>query len=215
MAKYVTLSALQTFYSGLKTKLNGKVSVEEGKGLSEINVTQTMVDGWNAAEKNVIVGINVKKGEGDSSPVSATIDPESRVATIVFPSKLSEFTNDMTEGETALLTKAFYTSTIAPAIANATDGKLVMAIVDVLPAADDLDAKTIYLVPKEISGDEAAEQGADNVYDEYIVVVEDGVKRAEKIGDTKLDLSGYVKAEDVVAVTDQEIQAMIAAVDAE
>ena len=86
MAKYVTLSALQTFYSGLKTKLNGKVSVEEGKGLSEINVTQTMVDGWNAAEKNVIVGISVKKGEGDSSPVSATIDPESRVATIVFPS---------------------------------------------------------------------------------------------------------------------------------
>lgn len=215
MAKYVTLSALQTFYSGLKTKLNGKVNVEEGKGLSEINVTQTMVDGWNAAEKNVIVGINVKKGDGDSSPVSAVIDPESRVATIVVPSKLSDLTNDMTEGETALLTQAFYTSTIAPAIAAAADGKLVMAIVDALPAADDLDAKTIYLVPKEISGDEASEQGADNVYDEYIVVIENDVKRAEKIGDTKLDLSGYIKAEDVVSVTDQEILDMIAAVDAE
>lgn len=208
MAKYVTLSALQTFYSGLKTKLNGKVSVEAGKGLSEINVTQTMVDGWNAAEKNVIVGINVKKGADDPSPVSATVDTETRIATIVIPSKLSDLTNDMTEGETALLTQAFYTSTIAPAIAAAADGKLTLSIVDKLPETAELDDKTIYMVPKAGSDEQ------DNLYDEYFVITKDGTKRAEKIGDTKLDLSGYVKSEDIVAVTDQEITNMIAAVDA-
>ena len=36
MAKYVTLSALQTFYSGLKTKLNGKVNVEEEKAFPRL-----------------------------------------------------------------------------------------------------------------------------------------------------------------------------------
>lgn len=213
MAKYVTLNALQTFYAGLKTKLNGKVNVEEGKGLSEVNVTQTMVDGWNAAEKNVIVGISVKKGADDASPTSATVDEETRVATIIVPSKFSDLTNDMTEGETALLTQAFYTTTIAPAIANAADGKLTMKIVQALPETSDLNPKTIYMVPK------ATADGAENVYDEYIVVVEgeegSQTKRAERIGDTTIDLSGYVKASDLVAVTDEEISAMMAEVDSE
>ena len=151
------------------------------------------------------------------------------------PTKLSEFENDLglddvylkkTDAESTYVKISDYNTKIA-ALEKADTDNLQAAkdyvddavgaitgfdfqIVESLPAQGE--KGIIYLVAATPDANVTSDH---NVYDEYIVVVENEVKRAEKIGDTKLDLSGYVKAEDVVAVTDQEIEAMIAAVDAE
>lgn len=68
MAKYLTLSGLQTFYAGLKTKFNAKVDKVEGYGLSKNDLTDELKQQYDAAytyvqstdaEKNVIVGVQV------------------------------------------------------------------------------------------------------------------------------------------------------------
>lgn len=65
-------------------------------------------------------------------------------------------------------------------------GHLKREIVNELPDAAEADELTIYLVPKE-SGD------GDQIYDEYMVI--DG--KWEKLGDTGVDLTGYVTESDL------------------
>lgn len=50
---------------------------------------------------------------------------------------------------------------------------------------------------------------SNNIYDEYIVGTKNGIKTLEKVGDTRIDLSGYVLASDLVAVTTEEINTLI------
>ena len=95
-----------------------------------------------------------------------------------------------------------YTSTqvdsaIATAVANA--DHLKRAIVDALPAVADADANTIYMV-------KADEDSADNKYIEYMVI--NGA--FEKTGDTDVDLTDYMKTADMVEITAEEIDAMMA-----
>ena len=73
---------------------------------------------------------------------------------------------------------------------------LDFAIVSVLPTTD-ISTTTIYLVPKTTSQ-------TNNVYDEYIYAN----NAWELIGDTQIDLSGYVLESDLVAITDSEIDTM-------
>lgn len=51
---------------------------------------------------------------------------------------------------------------------------------------------------------------ANNVYAEYIVGTREGTKVLEKVGDTQIDLSGYVLASDLVPVSNAEITALLA-----
>lgn len=74
--------------------------------------------------------------------------------------------------------------------------RVTIAIVQTLPTQD-ISNSTIYFVPKSTSQ-------TTNYYDEYIYVN----NAWEKIGDTTIDLSGYVKDEDLVPITNQEIDAM-------
>ena len=70
---------------------------------------------------------------------------------------------------------------IESAISSA--GHLKREIVDALPNLDVADKDTIYMI-KRVDG---------NDYIEYILVETEGIKRFEQIGDTKVDLSGYVQ----------------------
>jgi len=72
-------------------------------------------------------------------------------------------------------------------------------IVEVLPAVGEANELTIYLILKE----EAEEQ---NIYDEYMLI--NGA--FEKIGDTALSLEGYLHEDDIVEITEQEIDALFA-----
>lgn len=107
---------------------------------------------------------------------------------------------------------------IGPSIAEAVAAadhltkKKVTSVADIDPAADGAD-KFIYLVPKTDSDE-------DDVYDEYMIL--DG--KVEHVGNTKVDLSGYVQKEDgaglypdadkeklagIVMAEDAEITAML------
>ena len=74
--------------------------------------------------------------------------------------------------------------------------KLSLAIVQALPT-EDISTTTIYLVPKSTSQ-------TNNAYDEYVYVNNSW----EKIGSTEIDMSGYVRESDLVAITNAEIDAM-------
>lgn len=107
---------------------------------------------------------------------------------------------------------------IGPSIAEAVAAadhltkKKVASVADIDPAADGAD-KFIYMVPKTGSDE-------DDVYDEYMIL--DG--KVEHVGNTKVDLSGYVPKEDgaglypdadkeklagIVMAEDAEITAML------
>lgn len=67
-------------------------------------------------------------------------------------------------------------------------------VVDSLPQTGD--KATIYLISDN--------KGENDAYDEYIYVND----RFEKIGTTSVDLSGYVKKEDVKSISNEEIDAL-------
>lgn len=77
------------------------------------------------------------------------------------------------------------------------------SIVSELPVSGQ--AGVFYLVPNSGSGN--------NTYDEYVWITitenETTTTRFEKIGTTAVDLSGYLQAADMVAVTNAEIDAII------
>jgi hypothetical protein len=104
------------------------------------------------------------------------------------PTKVSQLTND-SNYQTG--------SQVSAAIAAAVSGieTIKFEIVQSLPASGA--SNVIYLVP--VSGQQ-------DVYDEYIYISNSW----EKIGNTDVDLSGYVQAADLVAVTNAEIDTIVA-----
>lgn len=68
----------------------------------------------------------------------------------------------------------------------ASAGHLKRQIVEALPAVGEADENTIYMVAYTTA------QGDNNIYEEYMVITkEEGEKAFEKIGDTKVDLTGF------------------------
>ena len=120
------------------------------------------------------------------------------------PTKVSDLTNDSefqtaTQVDTAITGKGYQTETqvnnlITAAIADIQG--VTFEIVQTLPATGE--AGTIYLVSHSGS--------APDVYDEYIYVNNGW----EKLGTTDIDLSGYVQDTDLVAITNAEIDTIVA-----
>lgn len=109
------------------------------------------------------------------------------------PTKVSDFTNDSN-----FQTQAQVQQAINDAIGQITG--LSFEIVQTLPATGT--AGTIYLVPNSGS--------APNIYDEYVWVTSGGSGSFEKIGTTDVDLSGYVQYSNLVAITNAEIDTIVA-----
>jgi hypothetical protein len=95
---------------------------------------------------------------------------------------------------TQIATTAFVTTAVNNAIGNITG--LNFEIVPTLP--DTGTAGTIYLISNGGSGQ--------NIYDEYVWVN----SKFEKIGTTDIDLSGYLQTTDIVAITNAEIDTILA-----
>ena len=218
MAKYLTLSGLQTFYAGLKTKFNAKVDKVEGYGLSKNDLTDELKAQYDAAyqyvsttdaEKNVIVGVQVNGADLEVS--------EDRKVNVVVPTKTSDITNDSDYTTGAALTAArealegqisnvdgkfanYYNKSeidttvtgLQEAIGAAAVGKITKLVVDSI----DTENKTYTI------GEETKAASADviylvpkdpsqpnNVKDEWMLIND----AFEKLGDTKVDLSEYAK----------------------
>lgn len=96
-------------------------------------------------------------------------------------------------------TSAQVQSAISSALADMSG--VSFSIVSELPASGE--AGIFYLVPKQGSGND--------VYDEFIWVTDNGTSKFEKIGTTAVDLSGYMQTSDMVAITNSEIDNIVAA----
>lgn len=161
------------------------------------------------AQANVIESIAV-------NGVALTV--ADKAVDVTVPTKVSQLTNDsgfLTEhqdisgkadkaatlagyGITDAYTKTDTDTAIATAVAGASH--LKREIVVALPAVASADANTIYMVLAD------ADSG-DNKYIEWMVIN----AAWEKVGDTDVDLSGYVLESDLVAITNAEIDTIMAA----
>ena len=106
-----------------------------------------------------------------------------------------------------LLDTQTYTSTQYPTaeatksyVTNALSLISTVSILEALPSIEEAKQNVFYFIPASTSGDT-------NYYDEYVYVSESGAVPAhfELIGSTAVDLSGYVKAEQLHALTNSEI----------
>ena len=178
--------ALTKVITLVKTALKGKVDTVEGKGLSTNDLTNELVEQINNAQnaeqvESAITG----KGYQTSEQVETAITEKGY--------------QNAAQVETAITAKGYQTAEqVAAAVANADHVKRV-----IVNNTDEIDLTAenadqfIYMVKKSStkSGDK---------YDEYMVF--DG--ELEKVGDWQVDLSGYVKTDDITDMTAEEVQTL-------
>jgi hypothetical protein len=175
MAKYVTTAKLSTYWAGIVENLTKGVN---GKKLTTNDLTDELKTKYDAAQANVIESITVNN--------AAQAVGEGKTVNITVPTTVAQLTD----------ASSYYTSAQTDSkIAAAVTGKLKKEVVDVLPAVEDADDSTIYMVPNENAEGE-------NIRDEYMLI--NG--KFEVVGTTATELSGYIKVTD--EATDEEIMAI-------
>lgn len=185
--------------SKIKTALSGKVSVESGKGLS--------TNDYTSAEKSKLSGIasGAQANVIESVKVNGTkVEPSSKAVDISVPTKTSQITNDSgfqnaTQVNATITEKGYQTQSQVQSLINSAVGNITSIKyqkVTSLPATGS--NGVIYLV--------AHSHGAQDIYDEYIWLSE--TKTYEKIGNTDIDLSAYVKSSELTAITTNDLNTM-------
>lgn len=170
--------------SKIKTALGGKVDAVSGKGLSTNDYTseekQKLSGIASGAQVNVIESVKVN---------GTKLTPSSKAVDVTVPTKVSQLTND-----NGFQTQSQVQSLINSAVGNITSIRYEK--VTSLPATGS--NSVIYLV--------AHSHGTQDIYDEYIWLSE--TKTYEKIGNTDIDLSVYVKKSELTAITTNDLNTM-------
>lgn len=135
--------------------------------------------------------LNKINNAGDSSFTGNYNDLTNKPDLTVFAEK-TQVATDINNAVADKVTKTQMNTAINSAVANINKKQIVTSI------AEMTDANTIYLMANNGTGN--------NNYDEYLVI--NGT--AEKIGTTEVDLSGYVQETDLVAITNSEIDTIVA-----
>lgn len=196
-----------------KTKLSG---IENGanKTVVENNLTSTSKSNALAAAQGKILDEKIKSlsdnmsnlGYGDMMKATYDTNNNGQVDKADDSDKLGgknpsyyapKSTTLTGYGITDAYTKTQVDNAIATAVANA--DHLKRTIVDALPAVSSVDVNTIYMVLEDSTS-------GDNKYVEYMVI--NGAW--EKTGDTDVDLSDYMKNEDMSTITNSEIDIIVA-----
>lgn len=177
--KVLTLEKLTRFSEKMRTWATGAfVAKEEGKGLS--------TNDYTTDEKEKLAGLknysHPTSGVTAGTYKSVTVDANGHVTAGSNPTTLQGF------GITDAYTKSQTDTAIATAVANSEH--LKRTIVASLPAVSAADENTIYMVPKATS---ETGTGADNGYNEYMLVKVGESKKFEKIGNSAVDLTDYAK----------------------
>lgn len=165
---------------------------------AQVNVIETIaVNGANQQVSDKKVNITVP-----TAVSNLTNDSGFQTATQVNSAISSATADFMTEGE--------ITQAISEATADlATEEYVTQQLAnfnkkEVVESTEEMtDQNTIYLI-------ESTQPGQNNIYDEYIVVDTGSGTVAEKIGTTEVDLTNYVKNTDLVAITNGEIDTIMA-----
>ena len=197
--EYLDKSGLTLLISKIKSALNGKVNAVNGKGLSTNDYTN--------AEKQKLSGIasGAQANVIESVKVNGTkIEPSSKAVDVTVPTKISQLTNDSgyqsaTNVESIVTAKGYQTQSQVQSLINSAVGNITSIKyqkVTSLPATGS--NGVIYLV--------AHSHGTQDIYDEYIWLAE--TKTYEKIGNTDIDLSAYVKSSELTAITTNDLNTM-------
>ncbi len=197
--EYLDKSGLTLLISKIKTALGGKVDVVSGKGLSTndyTNAEKTKLSGIvSGAQVNVIESVKVN---------GTKVEPSSKAVDISVPTKVSQLTNDSdfqnaTQVNSTITGKGYQTKSQVQSLINSAVGNITSIKcekVSSLPAAGS--NGVIYLI--------AHSHGTQDIYDEYIWLAES--KTFEKIGNTDIELSGYVKSSELTAISTSDLSAM-------
>lgn len=184
------------FTTAFKNKLNGIATGAEVNVQSDWSVTDTTSDAY-IKNKPTIPTVNnatltIKRNNTSIGTFAANADQNVEVD-INVPTNTNQLTNGagfQNENQVNTL--------IANAIAGITSFEY--QIVPSLPATGE--KGVIYLVSNNGS--------APNIYDEYIWIASGSGGSFEKIGTTAVDLSGYWSKAELVAITNAEIDAVVA-----
>lgn len=194
--EYLDKSGLTLLISKIKTALGGKVDVVSGKDLSTNDYTN--------AEKSKLSGISsgAQVNVIESVKVNGTkVEPSSKAVNISVPTKVSQLTNDSgfqtsTQVNSIVTGKGYQTQSQVQSLINSAVGNITSIRyekVTSLPATGS--NGVIYLV--------AHSHGTQDIYDEYIWLSE--TKTYEKIGNTDIDLSAYVKKSELTVITTNDL----------
>lgn len=185
--------------SKIKTALGGKVDAVSGKGLSTNDYTseekQKLSGIASGAQVNVIESVKVN---------GTKLTPSSKAVDVTVPTKTSQLTNDSgyqsaMSVESIITAKGYQTQSQVQSLINSAVGNITSIRyekVTSLPATGS--NGVIYLV--------AHSHGTQDIYDEYIWLSE--TKTYEKIGNTDIDLSAYVKSSELTAITTNDLNTM-------
>ena len=180
MAKYLDQAGVTSLWAKIKEKF---VLKDGNKVLSTNDYTteeKTKLSGIaTGAQVNVIEKVSV-----NSTPLTIT----NKGVNIVVPTKVSQVTND-----SGYQTASQVSNAITKAIEGIASG-FKYEVVTTLPTTGK--EGTIYLKANSGSGQ--------NIYDEFIWIN----SKFEQLGTKQIDLSGYMKKTDMVALTQSEIDAI-------
>ena len=197
--EYLDKSGLVLLISKIKAALDGKVDVVSGKGLSTNDYTNAekskLSDIASGAQVNVIESVKVN---------GTALTPSNKSVDVTVPTKVSQLTNDSefqtsTQVNSIVTGKGYQTQSQVQSLINSAVGNITSIRyekVTSLPATGS--NGVIYLV--------AHSHGTQDIYDEYIWISE--TKTYEKIGNTDIDLSAYVKKSELTAITTNDLNTM-------
>lgn len=197
--EYLDKSGLTLLISKIKTALNGKVDVVSGKGLSTNDYTN--------AEKQKLSGIasGAQANVIESVKVNGTkVEPSSKAVDISVPTKVSQLTNDSgyqtkANVDSIVTGKGYQTQSQVQSLINSAVGNITSIRYEKVTSLPSTGSNgVIYLV--------AHSHGTQDIYDEYIWLSE--TKTYEKIGNTDLDLSAYVKRSELTAISTSDLNTM-------
>ena len=197
--EYLDKSGLTLLISKIKTALGGKVDVESGKGLS--------TNDYTSEEKSKLSGIasGAQANVIESVKVNGTkVEPSSKAVDISVPTKVSQLTNDSgnqtkANVDSIVTGQGYQTQSQVQSLINSVVGNITSIRyekVTILPATGN--NGVIYMV--------AHSNGTQDIYDEYIWIAD--TKTFEKIGNTDIDLSGYVKSSGLTAISTNDLSTM-------
>lgn len=197
--EYLDKSGLTLLISKIKAALGGKVDAVSGKGLS--------TNDYTSAEKNKLSGIasGAQANVIESVKVNGTaLTPSSKAVDVTVPTKVSQLSNDSgfqnaTQVNATITGKGYQTQSQVQSLINSAVGNVTSIKyqkVDSLPATGS--NGVIYLV--------AHSHGTQDIYDEFIWIADS--KTFEKIGNTDIDLSAYLKKAELTAISTNDLNTM-------
>lgn len=183
-----------------KAELAKKVDAVSGKVLS--------TNDYTTAEKNKLAGIAAGAQVNAITTVKVNgtaLTPDTNKAVdVTVPTKTSQLTNDSgfqnaTQVKATVTGQGYQTQSQVQSLINSAVGNVTSIRYEKVTSLPATGATgVIYLV--------AHSHGTQDIYDEYIWIAD--TKTFEKIGNTDIDLSGYVKTTDLTAITTDELNAM-------